>query len=59
MCNGYPIHEAMTIQRGKPILNETRLNVEFFNLETPLTKIEEFRIPCRAFPRVYQTFLPT
>ena len=52
----YPIHEAMAIQQGKPILKEILSNEELLYLGTPLTKIEEFRILCEHSQRYINIF---
>ena len=54
----HPIHEALTIQQGKPIFKETRSNEEFVNMGTPLTEIEEFRTLHQAIMRVHQHIYP-
>lgn len=45
--------------RQHPSWRKTRLDEELLNLGTPLTKIEEFRTLCRAFPEDTSTSLPT
>lgn len=43
MWYGYQIHEAVAIQRGKPILMETSIDEEFLTTSMPIFEVEEFR----------------
>ena len=51
-------HEAMSIQRGKPILKDTQLDKESFNIGTSFTEIEELWT-LREHSRGTLTPLPT
>ena len=58
MWYGYPIHEGVAIQRGKPTFKEIWSEEIIFNLGTLLTVIKEFRTLRRTFPRVYHHLYP-
>ena len=58
MWLGFPIHEAIAIQRGQDIIHEHRTNDEFTRFGTPTKEIIEFKILRRAFPHVPQVCYP-
>lgn len=58
MWLGFPIHEAIALERGKLPLREKRTNYEFECLGTPPSEIIEFRTLRHAFPRVAQKLFP-
>ena len=58
MWLGFPIHEAIAIQRNKEIIHEHRTTEEFTRLGNPTTEITEFKTLRRAFPHVPQAYFP-
>ena len=58
MWLGFPIHEAIAIQRGKEIIREHRTTEEFTRLGTPTKEVIEFMTLRRAFPHVPQSCYP-
>ena len=56
MWFAYPIHETLTTQRGKPILEETRLDKIFLNMETLLTKLKYYELPTEHSQRYTNVF---
>jgi hypothetical protein len=58
MWLGFPIHEAIAIQRGKAIITEHRSTKEFTRLGTPTKEIIEFKTLRRAFPHIPQVYYP-
>ena len=59
MLIGFHMHEALSIQKDKRQLNETRTNEEFNTIGTPANKIHEFHTVRRAFPRIQQLLYPS
>ena len=59
MWLGFHMHEALSVQRGKRELKETRTDEEFTAVGTPTTEIQEFRSLRRAFPRTKQLLYPS
>jgi hypothetical protein len=58
MWLGFPIYEAIAIQRSKKIIHEHRTTEEFTRLGTPTKEIIEFKTLRRAFPHVPQVYYP-
>ena len=58
MWLGFPIHEAIAIQRGKDIIREHRTPEEFTRIGTPTKEVIEFMTLRIAFPHVPQTCYP-
>ena len=59
MWLGFPIHEAVAVQKGGDIIREHRTTEDFARLGTPPTEIIHFNTLRRAFPRVPQIFYPS
>ena len=58
MWLGFPIHEAIAIQRGNAIIHEHRTPEDFTRLDTPTKEVIEFKTLRRAFPHVPQVCYP-
>ena len=58
MWLGFPIHEAIAIQRGNAIIHEHRTPEDFTRLGTPTKEVIEFKTLRRAFPHVPQVCYP-
>ena len=58
MWLGFPIHEAIAIQRGNDIIREHRTPEDFTRIGTPTKEVIEFMTLRRAFPHVPQTCYP-
>ena len=59
MWMGFPIHEAVAVQKGVDTIREQRTNEDFARIGTPPNEIIDFKTLRRAFPRVPQLLYPS
>ena len=59
MWLGFPIHEAVAMQKGVDVIRELCTNEDFARIGTPPKGIIHFKTLRRAFPRVPQLFYPS
>ena len=56
---GFPIHEAVAVQKGGDIIRDHRTTEDFARIGTPPTEIIHFNTLRQAFPIVPQIFYPS